>query len=396
MQATNKFENEAAVAVFARLNTQQFNDQQALDVAEIGDGNINFVYRVSNAQNSVIVKQALPYIRVIGEDWPLTVDRIRIEHQALLHQAKWAPEQVPQVYHFDAQSNALAMEDIGAYHNYRQLLIDGQGPQQAGEWIGQFLARTLFHSSDFFLQSTEKRQAIEQFQNPELCKISEEVYFWDPFCDHPRNNVPAAVREQAKQLWANPAVRVAVGQLKLQFMGSHQALLHGDLHTGSLFANDSGLKVIDPEFAFYGPMGFDIGVAMANLIMAMARAYALDDEAQASHCWRVCEELWQSFEHEFVELTRAHCEEPSLKNQGVAEAFVAQVWQDSLGFAAVEIARRTIGVAHVADIEEIADEAAKARAQSYLLNCVEAMLLARAAVDGADELLLLLEQLRGH
>ena len=34
-------------------------------------------------------------------------------------------------------------------------------------------------------------------------------------------------------------------------MNNAQALLHGDLHTGSIFANEQGVKVIDPEFAFY-------------------------------------------------------------------------------------------------------------------------------------------------
>ena len=34
-------------------------------------------------------------------------------------------------------------------------------------------------------------------------------------------------------------------------MTNAQALLHGDLHTGSVFVRDDSTKVIDPEFAFY-------------------------------------------------------------------------------------------------------------------------------------------------
>ncbi len=50
-------------------------------------------------------------------------------------------------------------------------------------------------------------------------------------------------------------------------MNNAQALLHGDLHTGSIFVNQDSTKVIDPEFAFYGPMAYDIGALIANLTM---------------------------------------------------------------------------------------------------------------------------------
>ena len=46
-------------------------------------------------------------------------------------------------------------------------------------------------------------------------------------------------------------------------MGSPEALIHGDLHTGSIMVTESETRVIDPEFAFYGPMGFDVGAVSA-------------------------------------------------------------------------------------------------------------------------------------
>jgi 5-methylthioribose kinase len=39
---------------------------------EIGDGNINFVFVVEGPAGGVIVKQGLPYVRCVGEDWPLS------------------------------------------------------------------------------------------------------------------------------------------------------------------------------------------------------------------------------------------------------------------------------------------------------------------------------------
>ena len=42
-----------------------------LQVREVGDGNINYVYIVEGPSGGVVLKQGLPYIR-IAHDWPLT------------------------------------------------------------------------------------------------------------------------------------------------------------------------------------------------------------------------------------------------------------------------------------------------------------------------------------
>lgn len=60
---------------------------------EVGDGNLNQVFIVANgtSDKSLVVKQALPYLRVAGESWPLTRERMRFETQALLKHNEVAP-----------------------------------------------------------------------------------------------------------------------------------------------------------------------------------------------------------------------------------------------------------------------------------------------------------------
>ena len=41
-------------------------------VEEVGDGNINFVYIVKGPSGALCVKQALPFVRCVGESWPLS------------------------------------------------------------------------------------------------------------------------------------------------------------------------------------------------------------------------------------------------------------------------------------------------------------------------------------
>ena len=50
----------------------EYNTQ--IDSVEIGDGNLNYVYRVfdtSNPERSLVLKQAPPYIKILGPDYPL-------------------------------------------------------------------------------------------------------------------------------------------------------------------------------------------------------------------------------------------------------------------------------------------------------------------------------------
>ena len=43
-------------------------------------------------------------------------------------------------------------------------------------------------------------------------------------------------------------------------MTNAQALIHGDLHTGSVFVKGDSTKVIDPEFAFMGLWDMTLGM----------------------------------------------------------------------------------------------------------------------------------------
>ena len=44
-------------------------------VREVGDGNLNLVFIVEGPGGGLVVKQALPYVRLVGESWPLPLER---------------------------------------------------------------------------------------------------------------------------------------------------------------------------------------------------------------------------------------------------------------------------------------------------------------------------------
>ena len=55
-------------------------------------------------------------------------------------------------------------------------------------------------------------------------------------------------------------------------MNAPQALIHGDLHFGSVFAKPDGVVVFDPEFCFFGPVGYDLGNLIAHFLLEACAA----------------------------------------------------------------------------------------------------------------------------
>ena len=102
-----------------------------------------------------------------------------------------------------------------------------------------------------------------------LCRITEDLIFTDPYRMAELNRWTSPwLDDIADKPSRGRGLQVAVSRLKLKFMSQAEALIHGDLHTGSIMVTESETRVIDPEFAFYGPMGFDVGAVLANLLMA--------------------------------------------------------------------------------------------------------------------------------
>lgn len=89
--------------------TDQSIQSDTLKIAEVGDGNLNYVFIVSNITNgqTIVIKQALPYVRCVGESWPLTLERATFEYKALIQESRHTQgKYVPEVYYFD-ETNAL-------------------------------------------------------------------------------------------------------------------------------------------------------------------------------------------------------------------------------------------------------------------------------------------------
>jgi 5-methylthioribose kinase len=366
----------------------------AWSIGEVGDGNLNLVFIVRGTSGGIAVKQALPYVRLVGESWPLPLSRSHYEHQALTLQARLAPGLVPAVLHHDETLALIAMELLEPHIIMRKGLISGIRYPRFVEDITTYLARTLFFTSDLAVPAAEKKEGVAAFAgNHALCKITEDLIFTDPYREAEQNRWTSPwLDATAARFREDMDAHVAISRLKLKFLGSPEALIHGDLHTGSIMVTESETRVIDPEFAFYGPMGFDLGAIIGNLIMAYLASAGHErspGERRAFEAWvaETIESVWTEFSRKFVALWRAEAQGDAypatlFKGEGGAarleaerQAYIERLFHDTVGFAAAKIIRRILGLAHNIDFEWIEDPRLRAICEARSLRLARAMLV---------------------
>ncbi|MFZ3589568.1 S-methyl-5-thioribose kinase [Bacillus sp. DJP31] len=372
-------------AITLAIRLRLFEDGEVLTCYEIGDGNLNLVFRVVDHVNSkgIIIKQALPYAKVVGESWPLTLQRNKIECQALKIFSKHVPGLVPDVLYNDEVLAITIMEDLSHLEIARKGLINRNDYPLLSQHIGTYLAKTLFYTSDFALEPLQKKLLAKEFVNPELCKITEDLVFTDPFFNHETNNFESALKDDAENLWNDLSLKLEVAKLKKKFLTSGESLLHGDLHTGSIFVSQTETKVIDPEFAFYGPIGFDIGQFTANLLL---NALSLPEQDRDSLYHHVAK-TWYVFSTTFSTLWKEESLEVYSRIDGYLEFTLNQIFEDTIGFAGCELIRRTIGLAHVADLDGISNDELRISAKRKALSLGSQLIKSRQKIQSIEQLI---------
>jgi 5-methylthioribose kinase len=352
-------------------------------VVEVGDGNLNLVFIVKDAAgNGVVVKQSLPHVR-IDPSWPLTRSRAKREAVVLGAHERVDAAHVPAFYGFDEASLALSIEDLSDHAVWRGELIAGRLHPYAARELGQYVGAVGFATSVFGTPGPERRRRIAEATNPELSEITEDLVFTEPYVDHEHNGWLDANDDDIRELRADRAFVREIGLAKQLFQESVQSLLHGDLHTGSVFVRadadadgDSGsVRAFDSEFGTYGPTGFDLGAVWGNLLIAAARARVTGRDDDAARLLALPVELMSAFETEF---TRRWPErvDPRVYSDEVLEATLRRIRSDAAIFAAAKAVRRIVGFSKVADIQTL-PEPERAVAARLVLRGARALGTAR-------------------
>lgn len=385
---------ESDAIEYAKTVLNFFDEDAVLTCKEIGDDNLNYVFRVVDEKNnkSVIIKQAGPVAR-ISDDFKLSPDRNRIESEILKLQYSLASGLVPQVYKYDSVMNCCTMEDLSDHVILRTALLNHNKFPMLADHITTYMVNTLLLTTDVVMGHKEKKELVKSFINPELCEITEDLVYTEPFFNCERNDIFEPTKPLAEELlWKDNKFLLETAKLKFEFMSNAQSLIHGDLHSGSIFVKEDSTKVIDPEFAFYGPAGYDVGNVVAHFIFAMVNAEATMEEGAEKEnylAW-VKESIKNTidmFKDKFFKLWSEKATERVAKYEGFDEYYLNNILRDTAAVAGLELCRRILGIAHVKDVTTIEDTEKRASAEKFCLVYGKELVMNREAMlDGKSYL----------
>jgi 5-methylthioribose kinase len=327
-----------------------------LTATAVGDGNLNFVFRVvsqSRPERSVILKQAPAYIKVLGPGYPLTQDRLAIEARAMAIYHELVPGSVPEPLQYDPGAHLILMEDLRGYRILRSALIDGEIDTAVAAFVGALMGTTHRATLADGLSAPELERIRRDFHNPHMQAITADYVFTKPFQQDPTNRHTAGLEAVVEDLRADAGLLEEIRRLRGRFDEAREGVVHGDLHTGSVMVGGQDARVIDLEFAFYGPVAFDVGALVANYLLAWF-AHPAAHRPALMQCIEFC---WRAYGESFGPSPRLEA-----------------IWRESIQFAGVEMLRRILGAAHVEDIESIENVHARRAVEARAIGCGRALI----------------------
>lgn len=381
-----------------------FGDQTAsdLDIKEVSDGNINHVYRISDGSKSLILKQTGKTIRTSGN--PLDQYRGHIEEHSLVLQRKLSGGRVPEVYDYNEKMHVILMEDVSDFKNLRYELNKQHIFPNFAEEISSFMVDVLLPTTDLVMDRIEKKKLVRDFINIGPCDITEKLVLTEPYYNYlGRNIFPSELKAFVEEkLYNNSLLKVEVGKLRNNFMNNAQALLHGDLHSGSIFINQDDIRVFDSEFAFYGPMGYDIGNVIGNLIFPyVVRKLSFKEQHDSdkklisylrSMIQGVFDQTFEKMSQKYDQIVKF----PFYRERGFKNSYLQDVKNDSLGYAGTEVIRRTVGDSKVLEITEIKDKVLKEEVMKTLVNIGINLIMNRGIYQSGSEIIDDIDQIIGQ
>ncbi|MDO4287707.1 MAG: phosphotransferase [Eubacterium sp.] len=328
-------------------------------VKESIDGFVNLIYHVKDENGkSVVLKQIvnLPRSRAEEEakygesedrgDWTLDIGRMRVEISVLIFWNSIARGICPDIYLFDEAQNVIVMEDLTDLSLLRYDLCRMKKNDLFAERMGRFFARNLFFSSDLHLTSYKRKALLSFFENPEYTALEAFLFERCVIVSNERT-MPQATWAFRQQVIGNERVQDRVKALHRKFSESKECLIHTDLHASNIMVNADKVKIIDTEFAGFGPIAQDLGRLMASLCLNFISWIAPDPEHTEGERavfrgWVLdnLEALFNYFEEEFRLLVQKYQSESySIRSLDV-DAYLLEHLRDAVSYAALNAASR--------------------------------------------------------
>lgn len=321
-----------------------FLDAVPRRLEEIGNGNLNRVFRASAGDRSVVIKQAVPYVWRVGTHMPLTMKRLGIEAQAYAVHSEVAAFALPRLLGYDGAVGLLALQDLREAEDWRTRLVRDIDDTGVAGIVGEYLAHVSAGTGPLTLSTSAAGRLHRQFTDSSMQMFTERMVFTAPYSKDSSNDWPDHLKATAHRISVDDNARSRIAYARWMFRTKTEAIVHGDLHTGSVMVGKSAMpRVIDLEFAFAGPIAFDLGTFLAHLLLARIRRTVVRGDTPAIDSAAL--DFWEAYRAVLRTLLDAPAEY-EIERHLVGQAAL---------FAAAEILRRVGGRFHVDDLTTLPD-----------------------------------------
>jgi 5-methylthioribose kinase len=264
---------DAALEAYLKDRKWLADQEKITSIEKPGEGNMNFVIRIRTGQHTMVLKQSRPWVQKYPQI-SAPIERIYVEYNFYRF---IAPHQnisrfTPAVLGFDPENYVLLLEDLGQGADYTYLY---QKDHQLATDELQALAGLLST-----LHQVEVAERDRQFfDNQAMKELNHEHIFVFPYqLDNgfDLDQVQAGLQPLSFKYKQNKKLKSIIAELGRIYLQNDTVLLHGDYYPGSWLKVADGLRLIDPEFSYFGKAEFDLGVMLAHLKMSRHTDVAVD------------------------------------------------------------------------------------------------------------------------
>jgi 5-methylthioribose kinase len=258
--------NEPKELAFYLKKNQWISDNETIiSATKPGEGNMNHVLRVETNQRTFIIKQSRAYV----EKYPqVAAPAERVITEASFYQkiasVNCIQNRMPKLLGLDKVNNILLLEDLGKSNDY-SILYDLKHHLTDGEVTVLISYLNALHT-DF-----QKTAVDDELVNLELRKLNYEHIFKYPFLEDngfDLDMIQKGLQKLALLYKKDAVLKNKVDVLGALYLSKGKYLLHGDYYPGSWLKTSDGIKIIDPEFCFFGSREFDLGILIAHLYLS--------------------------------------------------------------------------------------------------------------------------------
>lgn len=239
-------------------------NESVFGITKPGEGNMNCVLRLTTNLGSYIIKQSRSYV----EKYPqVAAPKERAKSEAAFYncikQYPFLVEHTPSLIRVDNESNILLIEDLGTSNDYTFVYA---GKKQLEEGDANTLTTFLGE-----LHGSVIKNYDPLLQNTAMKNLNHEHIFVYPFMENnglDLDTVTEGLQAVSLRYKTDDVLKEKARNLGLKYLEDGNYLLHGDFYPGSWLSTNGGIKVIDPEFCFYGYAEFDVGVMLAHCYLS--------------------------------------------------------------------------------------------------------------------------------